>query len=65
MKHTYYVVYLFDEGHGSIQIDSGRKINNIEDIRYIEELIKDTNKIKGTVVLLNWIKLRTKFWGRL
>ena len=59
MNYKYHVVYFFNKGIGSIEINSSVKIDNYESIKNIEKIIKDKNNIDGNVILVNWIKLRT------
>ena len=59
MKYKYHVVYFFNRGNGSIEIDSTCKIDNYESIKNIENIIKEKNNLDGNVILVNWIKLRT------
>ena len=58
MKYKYHVVYNAGTSIGTIEIDSGCKIDNYDAIKNIEKLIKDKNNFDN-VILVNWIKLRS------
>lgn len=56
--YKYHVVYGYENGQGSIEIDSTCKIDNYETITNVENIIKQKNNL-DKVVLWNWIQLRT------
>ncbi len=57
MKYIYFIAYFMKTkngfGFGNVNITRNKKINNIEEIRDIEEIIKDDCKLE-TVSIMNY-----------
>lgn len=55
--YHYYVAYQFNGGFGGIEVYLIRPIRGWDDIKIITDIIRSKAKIKGAVVLNNWILL--------
>ena len=59
LNYKYFVSYLYDGGMGMIEVTTRLPMRGIDDVKVVCQEIKRTSKIKikGQVVVINWILL--------
>ena len=55
IQYRYYVAYQYANGFGGIELTMTLPIRGFDDVLAATKVIKQNSKIKGDVVLTNWI----------
>lgn len=56
--YKYYVVYSFENGYGSIEIEVKKKIKTFEDIKIASDYISKNCCNNKSVIILNYIRIK-------
>ena len=56
-KYKYFVVYIYAEGWGNMDVTLTEPIQTIEDIRSVEQAIAEEQQLEETVCVQNFIAL--------
>lgn len=56
-KYKYFVVYIYAEGWGNMDVTLTEPIQTIEDIRSVEQAIAEKQQLEETVCVQNFIAL--------
>jgi len=56
-EYKYFVVYIYAEGWGNIDVTLTEPVQTIEDIRSLEQAITENQQLEQTVCVQNFIAL--------
>ena len=56
-EYKYFVVYIYEEGWGNMDVTLTEPIQTIEDIRSMEQAIAENQQLDGMVCVQNFIAL--------
>lgn len=56
-EHKYFVSYIYSEGWGNIDVTLTEPIQNIDDIRSMEQAIAENQDLDETICVQNFIAL--------